>query len=446
LSPFRHNITMSTVDLIELQRTRPAVFSTMLREVLAEFAEGRLKPMYCTAFPLSEATDAFRLMAGADHIGKLVLTVPDQGEVSATLPGEALAVQAGGAYIITGGLGGLGLATARWLSERGAGHLVLNGRTPSSLATARALGELSARGTKITVTLGDIAEPGTAERLVAAATADGLRLHGVVHCAMALEDAAITNISDDQLERVWAPKAVGAWRLHQATAEHSPDWFAVFSSMASLLGNPGQGAYAVANSWLDGFAAWRSAQGLPTLAVNWGPWGETGVATDFAHRGYETIPTDQGLRALNVLLAHRRVQTGVIPGEPNTWIPSAGRHSSLFSLVLPGHEPALGRQEGTEDIRAHLESVPVGLARRTALEAHLADHIRAVLRLGNTTLDPQTSLKSLGFDSLLAMELRVRLESGLGVKLASNFVWQHPTLAALAAGLAEHMGLELAAN
>jgi len=418
----------------------------MLEKVLAEFAEGRLKPLYCTAFPMSGATDAFRLMAGAEHIGKLVLTVPDEGETTAVLPGGALAVRAGGAYIITGGLRGLGLATARWLAERGAGRLVLNGRSAAPAATARVLGELAAGGTKVTVVLGDIAEPGTAMRLVAAATADGVRLRGVVHCAMVLEDAAVTNIADDQLERVWAPKAVGAWYLHQATEEHAPDWFTVFSSMASLVGNPGQGAYAVANSWLDGFAAWRSGQGLPTLAVNWGPWGETGVATDFADRGYQTIPTDKGLRALNALLAHGRIQTGVIPGEADTWIPSAGRRSSLFSLVLPGSEPAPGRPEAGGDIRARLDAVPAGLARRTALEAHLADHIRAVLRLGGTTLDPQTSLKSLGFDSLLAMELRVRLETDLGVKVAGNFVWQHPTLAALAAGLAERMGLELTAG
>ncbi|WP_143675791.1 type I polyketide synthase, partial [Streptomyces milbemycinicus] len=450
LAPLRHNITLSTVDLGELQRDRLAVFGAALREVVAELAEGRLAPLRCTAFPLSAASDAFRLMAGAGHIGKLVLTVPERGETGAVLPDGPRPVREGGAYVITGGLRGLGLATARWLAARHAGHLVLNGRTAPTAATARELNELSATGTRITVVLGDIARPGTAERLVAAATADGTPLRGVVHSAMALDDAAVTNIRDDQLRRVWAPKATGAWRLHEATAGQPLDWFAVFSSMASLLGNPGQGAYAAANAWLDGFAAWRSARGLPTLAVDWGPWGETGVATGFADRGYETIPTDRGLRALGALLAHGRVQTGVIPGEPGTWIPAAGRQSALFGPLLPddadgtGGAQSVNNASGGDDIRARLATLPAGLARRAALEAYLGDHIRTVLRLSGSTLDPQTSLKALGFDSLLAMELRVRLESGLGVKLAANFVWQHPTVAELAVGLAEHMGLDIA--
>ncbi|MBO0913297.1 type I polyketide synthase [Streptomyces laculatispora] len=443
LAPFRHNITMSTIDLIELQRTRPDMFATVLREVLTEFTEGRLKPLLCTTYPLSEATDAFRLMAGAGHIGKLVLTVPSRGETTAVLPEGPPVVHTDGAYIVTGGLRGLGLATAHWLAEKGANHIVLNGRTPPTLAAARAIRELSAGGTRITVVLSDIAEPGTAERLVATATDDRTPLRGVMHCAMVLEDAAITNINDAQLKRVWSPKVTGAWNLHNAAATHTLDWFVVFSSMASLLGNPGQGVYAAANSWLDAFAAWRTSEGMPTLAVNWGPWGETGVATDFSSRGYETIPTEKGLLALHSLLAHGRVQTGVIPGEPSSWIPLAGRQSSFFSLLTPGNEHTADVPEGSRDIQTRLTGLAPGIARRTALETYLADHIRAVLRLGGTTLDPQTPLKALGFDSLLSMELRVRLESDLGVKLASNFVWQHPTLSALAAGLAECMGLEL---
>ncbi|WP_331745984.1 type I polyketide synthase [Streptomyces sp. NBC_00872] len=440
LAPFRHNITFSTVDLIELQRTRPDVFATVLREVLTEFAEGRLKPLLCTTYPLSKATDAFRLMARAGHIGKVVLTLPNKGEATAVLPDGPPVVHTDGAYIVTGGLRGLGLATARWLAEQGARHIVLNGRTPPSLAAARAIRELSADGTKVTVVLDDIAKPQTARRLVAAATENETPLRGVVHCAMVLDDAAITHVNDQQLNRVWAPKVTGAWHLHNATAEHTLDWFVVYSSMASLLGNPGQGVYAAANSWLDGFAVWRTRRGLPTLAVNWGPWGETGVATDFSSRGYQTIPTGKGLLALHALLAHGRVRTGVIPGAPDTWIPATGRHSSLFGLLAPVKEPTA---DTSRDIQATLRDLAPGIARRTALETYLADHIRAILRLGSTTLDPQTPLKALGFDSLLATELRVRLESDLEVRLAGNFVWQHPTLSALAAGLADRMGLDL---
>ncbi|WP_432253934.1 SDR family NAD(P)-dependent oxidoreductase [Streptomyces sp. HNM1019] len=443
LSPLRHNITFATVDLRELQLDRPREYAAMLRDVLTAIGDGRLKPLRCTTYPLAEVTDAFRQMAGARHIGKLVLTIPQDGQLDAVLPDGPRTVRDGGTYIVTGGLRGLGLATARWLARRGAGHLVLNGRTAPVGDAARTLAELSATGTRITVVTGDIARPGTAERLVAAATADaGASLHGVVHSAMVLDDAAVANVREDQLRRVWAPKATGAWQLHRATEGHRLDWFAVYSSMASLLGNAGQGAYAAANAWLDGFAAWRSARGLPTLAVNWGPWGETGVATGFADRGYQTIPTDEGLRALGTLLAHRRVRTGVIPGEPATWIPATGRRSPLFAPLLPGDDTPAATREDTDDIRARLAALPAGPARRTALESYLTEHIRAVLRLSSTTLDPRTPLTSLGFDSLLAMELRVRLEAGLSVKLAGNFVWRHPTVEALAAALAQQLRLD----
>ncbi|WP_035839096.1 type I polyketide synthase [Kitasatospora azatica] len=443
LAPLRHNITVSTVDLIELQQTRPTTFGTVMREVLAAFEHGRLKALPHRAYPLARAGDALRLMAGAGHLGKLVLTVPDDGKTTAVLREAPSPVAGEGAYIITGGLGGLGLATAEWLATHRARHVVLNGRKPPTAAAEQALTRLREGGTRITVILGSIGEPGTAERLVTAATSDGLPLRGLVHGAMVLDDAAIANITDEQLERVWLPKVTGAWHLHRATADLAPDWFVVYSSMAALLGNPGQGAYAAANAWLDAFAAWRTARGMPTLAVNWGPWGEIGVATDFAARGYRTIPTAAGLEALAALLTHRRVCTGVIPGEPDSWIPAAGRQSSLFSrLIQPRSEPSSGQAVARDTLR-DLRSVETALARRTALEAYLADHIRTVLRLTSPTLDPQTPLKALGFDSLLRIELRTRLEAGLGVRLSSDFVSRHPTLATLATGLAEQLGLDL---
>ncbi|TDC24916.1 SDR family NAD(P)-dependent oxidoreductase [Streptomyces sp. 8K308] len=444
LAPLRHNVTFRAVDLIGLRRERPEEFVGQLREVCAELAAGRLEPLPYTDVPLSSAEEAFRTLAGAHHQGKLVLTVEQEGTVTARPAGGPRCVREGGTYVVTGGLGGLGLATAGWLAENGAGHLVLNGRTAPSGTAVEAVRALSARGAKVSVVLGDIAEPGMAERLVAVAREDDRPLCGVVHAAMVLADSAVTEVRDNGLARVWAPKVIGAWRLHAATEGLGIDWFVAYSSLASLIGNPGQVSYAAANAWLDGFAAWRTARGLPTLAVNWGPWGETGVATGFAGRGYETISTEVGLRSLAALLSHGRVRTGVIPGAPLSWIPTAGRRAPFFSRLLPtadGEAPG-ERWEGG-DVRSRLESASPGLERRTVLVDCLAGHIRSVLRLGSASIDPETPLRSLGFDSLLAMEVRVRLESDLGVRLPGNFVWQHPTLAALAAGTARKMGLAL---
>ncbi|RKN12022.1 type I polyketide synthase [Streptomyces radicis] len=478
LAPLRENITLGSVDLIGLWRSRRDLFGALLREVLDAFDDARLRPFGHQAFPIEAARTPFRLMAGARHIGKLVLTVPDAGETTAARADEGPEVRGDGSYVVTGGLSGLGLACARWLGERGAGHVVLNGRTAPSLAAARTLHELSRAGTKVSVVLGDIADPATAARIVGAATARERRLRGVVHCAMVLADAALTTLEERQLRQVWAPKVTGAWNLHLATEGAPLDWFVVFSSMASLLGNRGQASYAAANAWLDSFAALRTARGMPTLAVNWGPWGEVGAATDFAERGHATISTAEGLRALGKLLAHRRVMTGVIPGEPRSWIPADARDIPFFSEVLPARRAAesgpgaesdarpgaesgesMGPAESMESaaesvpgaaeghspdgLSALLRSLPTGLARRDAIERHVSGHIAAVLRVDDRRIDPRTPLRALGFDSLLATEVRVRLERDTGLRLPGNFVWGHPTLESLAGALAERLGVDL---
>jgi polyketide synthase 2/polyketide synthase 5 len=444
----RHNITLGAVDLIELRQRRPQYFASLLAEVVGLAADGRLTPLPAQTFPLDDAVQAFMLMAGAKHIGKIVLTVPAAGETTAVSP-TASPARSDGAYIVTGGLTGVGLATARWLALGGAGQVIVNGRSAPSPEAETVLAEMRAAGCDVTVVRGDIAAPGTAGELAASVTA-GLRLRGVVHSAMVLDDAAMPNITEDQLRRVWTPKVAGAWELHQATAGHQPDWFVVYSSMASLIGNPGQGAYAAANSWLDGFAAWRCGQGLATLAVNWGPWGQIGAATDFAERGYQTIPTADGLHALGTLLAHGRTRTGVLPGHPDTWIPPLARSSTLFSPLTSSNGTAdLGAASsadgagGTADIRAELAAAAPGLPRRQVLEAFVGGQIQAVLGLGSRTLDADTPLRSLGFDSLLSIELGSRLESALGIKLGQKFVWTHPTVAALTDGIAERLQSEL---
>ncbi|MDI1461274.1 type I polyketide synthase [Catellatospora sp. KI3] len=437
LAPLRHNVTISAVDLIEVQRQRPQRFAAMLRELMAHIAAGRLSPPRTRRFPLLAAPEAMRTMAGGRHLGKLVLTVPDSGTAEAVYPARS-PVRADGAYIVSGGLRGVGLATAEWLAAAGARRLVLNGRGEPGPQVRQRLAALVQGGTDVVVVRGDISEPGVAERLVAAAGADGAVLRGVVHSAMVLADAAVTNVDDADLSRVWAPKVTGAWRLHEAVGDRPLDWFVAYSSMSALIGNGGQAGYAAANSWLDTFAAWRSAQGQPTLAVGWGPWGQTGAATDFAERGYETIPTEEGLRALGELLTHGRVHTGVIPGPPQSWLRGPARDCALFAELVDAAPAAAG----TADIVARLRELPGGPERQVALEGHLAEHIRTVLQLGAATLDPQTPLRSLGFDSLLTLELRSRLENELRIRLHAKFVWHYPTLAALAAAIAEQLDLD----
>ena len=158
---------------------------------------------------------------------------------------------------------------------------------------------------------GDIASPGVAERLVAAAEETGRPLRGVVHAAAVIDDQIVATLSRESLERVWAPKAVGAWRLHQATADRELDWWVGFSSVASLLGSPGQSAYACANAWLDALVSWRRASGLPATTINWGQWADVGIARSLTLDALDPISPAEGIEALDALLAGNLAQVGV---------------------------------------------------------------------------------------------------------------------------------------
>ena len=219
-------------------------------------------------------------------------------------------VRPDGSYILTGGLRRLGLAMARWLVDSGAGRVVLNGRSQPSEEAQALLDELGQRA-QIAVVLGDIAAPGVAEKLVSAAEETGLTLRGLMHSAVVLDDQIVAGLSQDSLERVWAPKAIGALRLHVATAGRDLDWWVGFSSTSSLLGAPGQGAYAAASAWLDGLVDWRRASGLPATTINWGQWSDIGVARALTFSALDPISPAEGIEALEAILASQPTNIGV---------------------------------------------------------------------------------------------------------------------------------------
>ncbi|MEV6609151.1 type I polyketide synthase [Kutzneria sp. NPDC051319] len=439
MSPFKRNITISSVDLDLVLRTKPDLACTLLSEVAEELTAGRLDSLPRKEFPLEQAADAFRLMAAAKHIGKLVLTVPDAGSTVAVVPeGTVPIAHSDGAYVITGGLGGLGLEMAKWLGGLGAGRLILNGRSAPSVHTEEVIAELRAAGTQVEVVCGDVSTGDTASRLVEAC--GPLRLRGILHAAAVLDDGMVLNMDRSRVEKVWRPKVDGAWRLHEASSSHDLDWFVLFSSGASMFGNPGQANYAAANAWLDAFAQWRHHRGLPALAVNWGAWGEAGRATEFKDRGFSTLSTKDGIDALATLLDHDRVRTGVFAFEADQWfgmLPSV-MESSFFAAMprsAQGDVPASGGK-----VRAELVELPAEERRRFMID-YLAVQIRVILGLSSAGVDSDVPLTNLGFDSLTALQLRNQLEADLALKIPATAVWTHPTPAALGDHLLEQLAL-----
>jgi phthiocerol/phenolphthiocerol synthesis type-I polyketide synthase C len=432
--------SFAVVDLDLNMRLAPQRYRRMLEDILGQVVAGQLQRLPVTEFELDNAVEAFRLMASGGHIGKIVVSIPAQGAISAVAsPPAAPLVRGDGGYIVIGGMGGLGFVVAKWLAEQGAGLVVLNGRSAPGEQVAGAIAELNAAGPRVQVITGDIAQPATAGRLVAAVKAAGLRPAGVLHSATVLVDEIVLNVSSPAAAKVFAPKVAGHWWLHEATKDLDLDWWLTFSSAASLLGSPGQGTYAAANSWVDGLVAHRRAQGLPAVGINWGPWAEVGRAQFFADLGFSMITSELGLAAMQQVLAADRARTGVFSLDARQWFQSfpAAQGSSLFAEL--GKSVTTERRGGGR-VRAELDAAAPA-DRPGLLAGAIATEIQAVRR-STDPLDHNAAMESLGLDSLMALELRNRLEATLGITLPVALVWAHPSIATLADALCERMGYE----
>ncbi|WP_436497489.1 beta-ketoacyl synthase N-terminal-like domain-containing protein [Actinokineospora sp. HUAS TT18] len=314
-----------------------------------------------------------------------------------------------GAYLITGGLGELGARVAGWLAESGATRIVLTGRTARPAPAG------------VEVILGDIADPGFAERAVAFASRDGIPLRGVVHAAGVLDDHTVATLTAEDIARVWRPKVLGGQRLHEATAAVELDWWVVFSSIAALVGSPGQAAYATANAWLDGLVDSRRAAGLPGVTINWGAWQSQAVR---ANAALAELSPSEGLDALAGLLAGNRTGIGVAHLD-------AARTLALFPELA--QRPFLAGFTGKPDPVA----ATVPLASRDALLNHLATVVENLIGV----VDRTAPLTSLGLDSLMAVRLRTAIERDLGTTPPVPLLLRSASVSEIAEHLANELDL-----
>lgn len=423
LFPFRRNLAFYAVDLALLSITDPALTGDLLKTVYQLTADGTLPMPQTTAYPLADAATAIREMSGARHTGKLLLVAPHSGVGQAVVPPQdAMPFRADGAYVITGGLGGLGLFLAEKMAAGGCGRIVLNGRSEPKPEAIEVIERIRSGGTEIEVERGDIAEPATARRLVEAATASGLELRGVLHAAALVEDATLVNITDQLIDRDWGPKVLGAWNLHQATIGQPLDWFCSFSSAAALVGSPGQGAYAAANSWVDGFTHWRRSQGLPATAIAWGAWSEIGRGQGMAAQTDSAIAPDEGAFAFETLLRYDRAYTGYTPIMGSPWLTAFAQRSRFAEEF---QSMGQGRSEGSKFL-AELSTLPQeewpGKLRHL-----VADQIGIILR---RSVDPDRPLAEYGLDSLGNLEVRTRIETETGVRISPADITNVRSLAA----------------
>jgi polyketide synthase 5 len=413
LFPFRRNLSFYAVDLALLMLTNPAVLRRLLETVFQQIADGVLPVPEATHYPLHDGGTAIRVMSAAGHSGKLVLDVPHTGEIGVVVPPEAAQTfRSDGAYIVTGGLGGLGLFLAEKMAAAGCGRIILNGRSEPSPEARVVIERIRRGGTEIEVERGDIAEAETAERLVAVATATGLRVRGVLHAAAVVEDATLANITDELIDHDWMPKAHGAWNLHQASMSQPLDWFCSFSSAAAMVGSPGQGAYAAANSWLDAFTHWRRAQGLPASAVAWGAWAEIGRGQAMAEDTAMAIAPVDGAHAFEALLRNDRAYTGYAPVAGAPWL-TAFAQTSKFAQAFQ----SIGQSRTeTSAFLAELRELPQD-EWPARLRRLVSDQIGLIMR---RSVDPDRPLSEYGLDSLGTLEVRTRIETETGIRISAT--------------------------
>jgi polyketide synthase 5 len=412
LFPFRRNLAFWGFDLGLMSVSHPRQVSEILSTVYRLTAEGVLPMPKSTHYPLADAATAIRVMSAAEHTGKLILDIPRVGRSGVVVPPEEFPIfRRDGSYIITGGLGGLGLFLAEKMAAAGAGRIVLSSRSEPTPKTLKTIELLRSIGSDAVVECGDIAQADTAKRLVATATATGLPLRGVLHAAAVVDDATLTNITDELIDRDWAPKVIGAWNLHEATVATELDWFCLFSSAAALLGSSGQGAYAAANSWLDAFSHWRRAQGLRATAVAWGAWSGIGRGAEFAEGTGAAIPPEEGAYAFEQLLRNDRGYTGytLLNGIP--WVTSFAERSNFLEMFKSAGE----KRSDSSKLRAELAKLPLE-EWAPRLRRLLSEQIGLILR---RNIDPDHPLSEYGLDSLGNLELRTHIESRTGVRITS---------------------------
>ncbi|MDP1794035.1 MAG: amino acid adenylation domain-containing protein, partial [Acidimicrobiales bacterium] len=429
-------------QLAEFLLDDPQGVHAALRSIADDITAGSAVPLPLRAFPVHSIEDAFRFMAQAKHIGKVVLTHRPSGP----------AIRDDGAYLVSGGLGGLGLIVADWLAEQGARHLTLTGRSAPSAEADDVVARLRAAGVRVQVVLANVSQPADVERLIAETTADA-PLRGVFHAAGVLDDGALGQQTWERFRRVLAPKLSGAVLLDDATRTLDLDHFVLFSSVAALFGSPGQANYAAANAALDALAWRRRSHGLPALSVNWGAWASAGMAARMdareqkrlADRGVGLLDSTEALDSLQYLLGCTRPQVAVMSMDWTKVLAAAGPSGApaLLSELVSSDAHTSGGDSidgGESGLLAALEGAAPSHRRIVAVDHVTMQLVRVLGLSSNHSIDGDQDLAELGLDSLMAVELTNRLRSASGLALPASLAFDHPSVHRLADHLLDLLG------
>jgi acyl transferase domain-containing protein/SAM-dependent methyltransferase/acyl carrier protein len=449
MKPFRKNLSFIAIDLDRAMRERPLVLARLYKEVMDGVRDGSLHPLPHRVFSITNVVAAFRYMAQAKHIGKVVISLQEQHVNVAPAVRPPIQFRADATYLITGGLGGFGLVIARWLVENGARHLVLVGRRGiHSPECEQAVETLRKLGAEVVVAQADVSQNDQVAGVLAQIAQSMPPLRGIMHAAMVLDDCLTAKMTHEHLMRVLGPRMTAAWHLHTQTLGVPLDFFVCFSSMASVFGLPGQANYCASNTFFDNFAYYRRSIGLPALTINWGHLAEVGyvarnekVGERLEGQGLKSFSPREAVALLGRLIQDEAVQVGIVRMDWSRWsgLAAGTQISPRFTRLYKEAERNKDNQgiDGAAMRRMLLAAAPD--QRKELLLNFLREKVARVLGSTPDKVDFAKPLTDLGLDSLMGVELRNWIEGELRVNLPIVELMQGPSVDRLADLLLEQL-------
>ena len=451
VSKKRPDVTYHPINLTEAMTSAPETIQPILKAVIDQIEQKTLPLLPCRQFHHHAVIDAFRFMAAARQIGKIIITLPWEADT------DEIPIFPEGTYWITGGLGGLGLETAKWLAKKGAGHILLSGRHGPDVRTEAWLTALCQSGVQITTVISDVASSDEIEKVLAGIAEKHPPLRGVIHAAGALDDGVLRHQNRKRFEHVYKAKVAGAWHLHQATRHMNLDFFVLYSSAASILGSPGQTNHCAANAFMDALAHYRRLSGLKALSINWGAWANVGAAVKEAVaaratlQGLDPLSPETGITFLEKLIRSRNSQSAVMAVNWRQYTAKVYPHGTappIISQLVRSATTAKAAapipktsQAERKNLRQSLAACPESQRREMLIDYLQSETLRILGLDAGDIIDPDKPLMDLGLDSLMAVEMRNALSSAIGQNLSATLLFDYPTLESVGNFLLALIGL-----
>jgi thioester reductase-like protein len=438
LRALRKNVSFIVIEAELLVSLRSDLCRQVLLEVVALMEQGKLRPLPYRVFPMTQVEDAFRSMLQSRHVGKLVVTMEGRPQSRAEFE-DGLPIQPDATYLVTGGLGGFGLATAKILAAKGARHFALVSRRGAASEEAPAgIAAMEASGASVRAFAVDIADEAAVARMIDDIKSSMPPIRGVIHAALVMDDGIVLKLDRARLHSVLAPKMIGALNLHHLTLDQPLDFFVLYGSAMSIFGNPGQAAYGAANLYLEGLATYRRARGLPALTVGWMQIAQAGYVArnpEVQARLRRTGLKGEGMKPTQAVAELGRF---LAAGADRVWTLEVDLNALPTWPILSS--PKIQRVNDGSDAEGSslqsnfnsvLGSLPAG-ERLEFVAKRVREHVARVLATNSAQLDLERPLSDIGLDSLMSVELGTQIERDMGVDVPLMEVIQSGTINSLA--------------